>query len=251
MKNQPTEAMHHRNTNEVVKQLDTSIDKGLNNEEINKRQAKFGKNEMPKAKKTPAWKRFLLQFHNLLIYILIGAAVITALMDHWIDTWVILAVVVVNSIIGFVQEGKAEEALDSIRNMLSLHAIVTRNQEKQDVEAVELVPGDIVHLKSGDKVPADLRIIEAKDLQIEESPLTGESTAVNKNTNPVSEDAILAERKGMAYAGTTVVFGNATCVVVATGKNTELGKINQMMSDVEEITTPLLQQIEGFSKVLS
>ena len=236
---------------ETLKNLDVSIEKGLTTEEVKKRQEKVGKNEMPKGKKTPAWKRFLLQFHNILIYILIIAGVITALMDHWIDTWVILAVVVVNAIIGFVQEGKAEEALESIKNMLTLHAIVTRNKDKFDIEAVELVPGDIVHLKSGDKVPADIRIVQAKDFQVEESPLTGESTAVKKNTEPVDEDVILAERKCMVYAGTTVVMGSAIGVVVATGKATELGKINQMMTEVEEITTPLLQQIESFGKVLS
>ncbi len=241
----------HLSKEKVIEFFNLDVSEGLSDKEVVAQQEAFGKNKMPEPKKNPAWKRFLLQFHNLLIYILMAAAVITALMNHWIDTWVILVVVVVNSIIGFVQEGKAEEALESIKNMLSLHAIVTRNGEKQTIEAVNLVPGDIIHLKSGDKVPADVRIIEAKDFQVEESPLTGESIAVTKNTDAADASAILAERRGMAYAGTTVVFGNATCIVVATGMTTEIGKINTMMSEVEEITTPLLKQIEDFSKILS
>lgn len=216
-----------------------------------KRKEKYGLNELPTGKKQSEIKRFLLQFHNLLIYILLIAAVITAFMDHWIDTWVIFLVVVVNAIIGYIQEGKAEEALEGIRNMLSLHALVIRDGKQKDIEAKDLVPGDVIKLKSGDKIPADVRIIEARDFQVEESPLTGEAEAVEKNVDPVEKDVLLGDRKGMGFSGTTVVYGKATAVVVETGANTELGKINKMMTNVVVITTPLLRQIEEFSKWLS
>jgi magnesium-transporting ATPase (P-type) len=245
---------HHWHTltpEEIKEQLNTNFEKGLSGEEISKRKEKYGLNELPKGKKQSEIKRFLLQFNNLLIYILLIAAVITALMDHWIDTWVILLVVVVNAIIGYIQEGKAEEALEGIRNMLSLHAIVIRDGKQKDIEAKDLVPGDVIKLKSGDKIPADVRIIESRNFQVEESPLTGEAEAVEKNTKTVEKDALLGDRKGMGFSGTTVVYGKATAVVVETGAVTEIGKINKMMTNVQAITTPLLQQIEQFSKWLS
>ncbi len=236
---------------EVLKKLNSNQENGLSKGEVKKRVELYGLNQMPKGKKKHPIIKFLLQFHNTLIYILIVAAIITALMDHWIDTWVIAAVVIINALIGFVQEGKAEKALDSIKNMLSLNAIVIRDGKQQKIEAEELVPGDIVKLKSGDKIPADIRIIEAKNLQVEESALTGESTAVDKNTSSVDEDALLGDRTGMAFSSTVIMQGSCTGIVVATGASTEIGKINTLMSEVEEITTPLLQQIESFGKLLS
>ena len=236
---------------EVKDRLDTNLEKGLSKEEVVKRREKYGLNEIPKGKKQSELKRFLLQFHNLLIYILLIAALITAIMDHWIDTWVIVLVVVVNAVIGYLQEGKAEKALEGIRNMLSLHALVIRNGKQKDIEAKDLVPGDVIRLKSGDKIPADVRLIHTRDFQVEESPLTGEAEAVYKNADPVEEKTLLGDRLGMGFSGTTVVYGKATAVVVETGANTELGKINQMMTNVRVITTPLLKQIEDFSKWLS
>ncbi|MCM4161253.1 cation-transporting P-type ATPase [Antarcticibacterium flavum] len=242
---------HALTVEEIKERLGTDIKKGLTKEEISNRKEEYGRNELPQEKKQSELMRFLLQFNNLLIYILIIAAVITALMDHWIDTWVILLVVVLNAVIGYVQEGKAEEALAGIRNMLSLHAIVVRDGKQKEIEAVDLVPGDVVLLKSGDKVPADVRIVEEKDLQVEESPLTGEAQAVEKDTKPVDENTLLGDQTGMAFSGTTIVFGKARAVVVETGGRTEIGKINKMVSGVQKITTPLLQQIEDFSKWLS
>lgn len=242
---------HSMPVNEVTKKLETNSTSGLSREEVLKRTELFGKNEIPQGKKQSELKRFLLQFNNLLIYILFTAAVITALMNHWIDTWVILLVVLINAIIGYVQEGKAEKALAGIRNMLSPHAVVIREGKQKEIEAKELVPGDVVQLKSGDKIPADVRIIESRDLQVEESPLTGEAEAVEKNVNPVAPDSLLGDRTGMGFSGTTVVYGKAKALVVETGAATEIGKINTMMSEVQVITTPLLQQIEQFSKWLS
>jgi magnesium-transporting ATPase (P-type) len=245
------EKWHSMKADEVIKELNTNPDEGLNDNEIKERQEKYGKNKLPEGKKNPWWKRLLQQFNNVLIYILIAAAVITALMDHWIDTWVILAVVIVNALIGYIQEGKAEKALESISKMLSLEAVVIRKGEKKTVNAEELVPGDIIFLKSGDKIPADVRLYKLKDLQVEESPLTGESTAVDKSVDPVEEDAIIGDQTSMAFSGTVVTYGKATGVVVATGSDSEIGKINKMISEVEKITTPLLQQIEKFGKWLS
>lgn len=242
---------HSMAGDKVLDIQDSRLETGLSNSEVAKRSAEYGRNEIPKGKKRSWFTRLLLQFHNVLIYVLMIAALITALMDHWIDTWVIVAVVVINAVIGFIQEGKAEKALDSIRQMLSLEAVVLRDGKKQTIEAEELVPGDIVFLKSGDKIPADLRLVEAKDFRVEESPLTGESSAVEKNTAPVEASAIIGDQLSMAFSGTVVVYGKATGVVVRTGAETELGRINQMISSVEHITTPLLKQIEAFSKWLS
>ncbi|TVR43883.1 MAG: cation-transporting P-type ATPase [Bacteroidia bacterium] len=242
---------HAMPADEAIKELETDKENGLSSDEAAKRLEKYGRNEIPKGPKRTWWQRLLAQFHNVLIYVLIGAAVITALMDHWIDTWVILAVVIINALIGFLQEGKAERALESIQEMLSLEAVVIRGGKKQTIDAEELVPGDVVMLKSGDKIPADLRLFKSKDLRVEESPLTGESTSVEKDTEAVDEDAIIGDQTSMAFSGTVVTYGKATGVVIGTGTETEIGKINKMMSEVEEITTPLLQKIEKFGKWLS
>ncbi len=242
---------HSMEAEEVVKEFNTSKDEGLNKEEVGKRQEKYGKNELPKGKKRPWWKRLLMQFQNVLIYLLLAAAIITALIEHYTDMWIILAVVIINAVIGFIQEGKAEKALEDIREMLSLEAEVLRDGEKKTIDAEDLVPGDVVVLKSGDKIPADIRLFKSKDFQVEESPLTGESTAVKKSTEPAEEDAIIGDQSSMAFSGTIVTYGKATGVVVAIGSDSEIGKINKMISEVEDITTPLLQKIDKFGKWLS
>ncbi len=195
--------------------------------------------------------RFLMQFHNVLIYVLIAAAVITAAMGHWVDSLVILGVVVINAAIGFIQEGKAEAALEAIRGMLSPHAQVLRDGRRQEIDAAELVPGDIVFLVSGDRVPADLRLIEVKSLKIEEAALTGESVAVEKQTGPVAADAPLGDRASMAWSGTLVTYGQGVGVVAATGAATEIGRISRMLTEVEGIETPLLRKIAKFGHWLT
>jgi P-type Ca2+ transporter type 2C len=242
---------HSMDVESVLEKMNTSAKEGLTDVEAGNRLEKFGYNRLPEKKKRSALMRFLLQFHNVLIYVLIAAAVITALMEHWIDTFVIFAVVFVNAAIGFLQEGKAEKALEGIRKMLSLEALVVRDGNRRKIAAEEVVPGDIVHLRSGDKVPADVRIIKAKNFRVEESPLTGESTDVGKTTEPVEEKAVIGDRKSMAYSGTMVSYGAATGVVVGTGAETEIGKITEMISEVEVITTPLLQKIDRFGLWLS
>jgi P-type Ca2+ transporter type 2C len=234
----------------VLNKLNSS-EEGLTDDKAKERLDEYGLNKLPEPESRSALMRFLMHFHNVLIYVLMVAAVITALLDHWLDTWVILGVVFINALIGFIQEGKAEKALEGIKEMLSLDANVLRNGKRKNISAEKLVPGDIVLLESGDKIPADLRLINVRNLRVEESALTGESVAVDKKTDPVSEDAVPGDQKCMAFSGTSVVYGRATGVVVETGSNTELGKINRMMTEVEKITTPLLRQIDSFGTVLS
>lgn len=242
---------HNEEPGKVVSILESNEKKGLSIEEAARRLEEFGANKLPERKQRGPLMRLLMQFHNVLIYVLLAAAVVTALMDHWIDTWVILAVVIINAAIGFIQEGKAEQALDSLKKMLSLKANVIRDGRRMEVNAEDLVPGDIVRLESGDKIPADIRIIEQRNFKVEESALTGESQPVNKKTDPVDANAVVGDRSSLGFNSTMVTYGRATGIVVGTGANTEIGKINTMMGDVEKMTTPLLQQIDGFGKQLS
>ncbi len=224
---------------------------GLGSEDAAQRLAAVGPNRLPEAPKESWFKRFFKHFNDLLIYILLVAAVVTAALGHWIDTGVILAVVVINAIIGFIQEGKAEEALEGIRKMLSLHAHVRRDGEWAEVGAETLVPGDVVRLRSGDRVPADLRLLEAVNLRIEESALTGESVPSEKGIEPAADDAGVGDRHGMAYSGTMVAAGRGLGVVTGTGVSTELGRINTMIAEVQTLATPLTRQMNHFGKVLS
>ncbi|ALS98844.1 cation-transporting P-type ATPase [Lacimicrobium alkaliphilum] len=241
----------HTKSGEEVQDSLQSTAEGLSSELAQQRLAENGPNRLPEVKGKPAWLRFLLQFHNILIYVLLISALITALLGHWLDTTVILAVVLVNAIIGYVQEGKAEQAMQSLRNMLAPNASVIRDGKRQTIPATDLVIGDLVLLEAGDKVPADMRLLKAHNLSIQEAILTGESVAVNKNTDRVSIDAPLGERSGMAFSGTFVGAGQGRGLVVATGAATEIGKINRMLGEVEQLTTPLVEQMAGFAKWLS
>lgn len=236
---------------ELIKKLGTDQDAGLRAEEVSARLTKFGPNRLPTAGKRSPLTRFLMQINNVLIYVLLGAGVGKILLGEWLDASVILGVVIINALLGFVQEGKAEKALDSIRNMLSSEAMAVRDGKTRMVSAEELVPGDVVLLQSGDKIPGDIRLCEVKNLRVEEAPLTGESVPVDKIEDPVDDKAQIGDRKSMAYSGTLVVSGRAKGIVVATGGNTELGHINQMLSGVKTMETPLLRQIERFGKILT
>ncbi|MDT8386347.1 MAG: cation-transporting P-type ATPase [Thiogranum sp.] len=226
-------------------------DNGLSSSEVKRRLDHYGPNSLPEPRQRGPVLRLLVQFHNLLIYVLLVAAVVTALLGHWLDAGVILGVVIINALIGFVQEGKAEDALRAIRQMLSPHATVLRDNQRLKVPAEELVPGDIVLLQSGDKVPADLRLVTVKSLQIQEAALTGESLAVEKQIAATDPDAPLGDRYSMAYSGTLVTYGQARGLVVATGAATELGRISSMLSTVESLTTPLLRQMAQFARWLT
>ncbi len=224
---------------------------GLAPDDAASRLIEHGPNRLPEPPRRSLLLRFLAHFHNVLIYVLIGAAIVTASLAHWVDTGVILAVVIVNAIIGFVQEGRAEDAMSAIRSMLAPHASVMRAGARISVDAAELVPGDVVLLEAGDKVPADLRLLAAKGLRVQEAILTGESVAVEKATAPVAADAALGDRSSMAFSGTIIAAGTGRGVVVGTGAATEIGRISDMLGQVEVLTTPLVEQMDRFARWLT
>ncbi|MGE0384386.1 MAG: cation-transporting P-type ATPase [Gammaproteobacteria bacterium] len=224
---------------------------GLAPVEVATRLARHGENRLPAAPRRAPLLRFLMHFHNVLIYVLLGSAMITMLLGHLADTLVILAVVVANAVIGHLQEGKAEKAMDSIRSMLAPHAGVIRDGVRQTIDGHLLVPGDIVLLEAGDKVPADLRLLSARGLRIQEAILTGESLPVDKHADPVPTGAALGDRACLAFSGTLVAGGQGRGVVVATGRATEIGRISGLLSEVRTLTTPLVRQMDVFAKWLT
>ena len=224
---------------------------GLDTAEAARRLAEFGPNRLPEPPKRSPFLRFLSHFHNVLIYVLIAAAVVTAALQHWVDTGVILTVVIVNAVIGYIQEGRAEQAMDAIRGMLAPRSAVLRDGRRVSVEASDLVAGDIVLVEAGDRVPADLRLIEARGLKAEEAILTGESVPVDKGTAPVAQDAALGDRTSMVFSGTLIAAGTARGVVAATGPDTQIGRISGMLARVQTLTTPLVAQMDGFARWLT
>jgi calcium-translocating P-type ATPase len=241
----------HNTDVETLMQGVNGCEAGLSMEEAAIRLERYGPNRLAEPKRRHPLVRFLYQFHNVLIYVLIVAGVVTALLQHWVDASVIFAVVVVNALIGHIQEGKAEDALNAIRQMLSPRAMVLRNGKQLTIDAEHLVVGDMVLLQSGDRVPADLRLIKVKGLQVQESVLTGESMAVEKLTAPLPLDLPLADRSNMAYSGTLITHGKGSGVVVATGAGTEIGRIGSLVGEVEQVTTPLLRQMAQFGRWLT
>jgi len=247
--NQPP-SWHQRPAADVLAALETSP-RGLSQEEAARRRELHGPNRLPEAPRPGLVVRIARQFHNVLIYVLLGAAAITAGLGHLLDTAVILAVVVANAIIGLLQEGKAEKAMGAIRSMLAPRAMVLRDGERRTVDGVLLVPGDVVLLEAGDRVPADLRLLDARGLQIQEAVLTGESVPTDKTIEPVASDAALGDRTCMAFSGTTVTSGQGRGVVVATGAGTEIGRISGLLAGVEPLVTPLVVQMGHFARWLS
>ncbi|MBV8745295.1 MAG: HAD-IC family P-type ATPase, partial [Xanthobacteraceae bacterium] len=237
---------HALNKEEVEKRLATGTNKGLDAGEASRRLQKYGFNQLPEGKTRGPLMRFLSQFNNILVYVLLGAGFVKLMLNLWIDAAIIFGVVILNALLGFVQEGRAEKALDSIRNMLSAESRTLRGGETRMIPAARLVPGDIVLLESGDKVPADLRLIDVKNFRTEEAALTGESVPADKSTGTLATNATVGDRENMAFSGTTIVAGRATGIVVATGSDTELGRINQLLSSVSALETPLLRQIKKF-----
>ncbi len=241
---------HHLPEEEILELLGTNKEKGLDIFEVEHRQNRFGPNRLTTKAGKSTLIRFLLQFHQPLIYILLSAAAITFLLQEWIDAGVILAVVLVNAIVGFTQEAKAVKAIDALSKTMSSSAKVLRAGKKQEINAIDLVPGDIVLLQSGDKVPADMRLTSVRELQIDESALTGESLPVQKKNDILDRDVMLSDRRNMAYASTLVSFGQGVGVVVSTGDKTEIGRISQLISDTAELETPLTKKIGHFSHIL-
>ena len=241
---------HALAADEVLAALDTSR-KGLSQADAAERAARYGMNRLPPPPARSAWRRLLLQFHNVLIYVLLSAGLITLSLGQWIDAGVIFAVVAVNALIGFVHEGKAERALDAVKKMLSTQAMVMRDGERLTLPAETLVPGDLVQVQSGDRVPADMRLLSGRNLRIDEAILTGESAPAEKSVEVAAIDAQLSDRRSMAYSGTFVAAGQGLGIVVETGKRTEIGRISELLARVQPLTTPLIRKLAVFSRWLT
>ncbi len=247
----PTAAAWHALPVAAALDAMSSGPEGLATPEAAKRLDLLGPNALPTAKQPSPLQRMLAQFDNLLIHVLLLAAVVTAILGHPIDTTVIVGVVVANAVIGYVQEGKAEAALDAIRSMISPKASVLRDGQRVTIAASDVVTGDVLLLEPGDRVTADVRLVKARNLRLDESVLTGESVPVEKSIEPVAATAAVADRRSMAFSGTLVVAGQGTGVVVATGLATELGRISALLSRVSQIETPMIRQMNRFARQLT
>jgi magnesium-transporting ATPase (P-type) len=235
---------------EVIECFSSDADEGLSPEEVASRYEKYGWNELQFKPGKPAWLRFLLQFHQPLLYILLLAGAIKAILGSWTNAAVIWGVTVINAVIGYVQEAQAEGAIASLAKTVTTEVNVLREGQTLRIPSRDLVPGDIVLLASGDKVPADLRLLKVRNLQVDESALTGESVPVNKSIQLLSPDTPLAERTNMAYAGSFITFGQGKGIVVATANDTEVGQISQAMENRVSLSTPLTRKFAKFSRTL-
>jgi cation-transporting ATPase F len=241
---------HNLEDKDVLEKTSTSLSDGLPSAEVTQRRERFGPNAITQKKGASLFVLFLHQFRQPLIYILIVAGIVTAALQEFVDSGVIFGVVLVNAVIGFIQESKALKAIEALSKAMTSEATVIRDGKKQRIPAIELTIGDIVSLQSGDKVPADLRLLQLRELQIDESALTGESVPVVKQTAVLAADTVLADRTNMAYFSMLVTYGTGTGVVTAIGNDTEIGRINQMIASADILATPLTKQIARFSKLL-
>ncbi|MCX7596645.1 MAG: HAD-IC family P-type ATPase [Fischerella sp.] len=239
---------HALETGVAIAYLETDLEKGLSSVEAKQRLTDFGANELTAKKSKPWWLKFLLQFNQPLLIILLCAGLVKAISGSFVNAGVIWGVTTTNAIIGFIQESKAESAIAALAKAITTETTVIRDGKKLRTQSRELVPGDLVLLASGDKVPADLRLVQVRNLQVDESALTGESVAVEKDTLPLTAETPLAERKNMAYAGGFVTFGQAMGIVVATGNATETGRISQLMERHTDLSTPLTRKFDKFSQ---
>ncbi len=242
---------HARSLDEALRTLSVLASTGLSREEAARRLAQYGRNSLPAPKRHGPWLRLALQFHNPLIYVLLVAGAITFGLKDYVDTGVIVGVVLINAVIGFIQEGKAEKALEAVSALLSSRATVLREGARHEIDAALLVPGDVVLLESGARVPADLRLLRVKNLRVNEAALTGESVPVEKGTEPVAGDASIGDRSCMAYAGTVVSFGQAHGLVVGTGQATEMGHIGKLVGEVQTLVTPLTRRLDQFARQIT
>jgi len=247
MKTSEAIAWHALDQANVLARLEADPKRGLSAGEAQRRLLESGPNRLPEASRRSGTMRLLLQFHNPLIYVLLAAAVVTALLGDYIDAAVIVGVVLINAAIGYVQEGKAEQALEAVRGMLASHATVMRDGVRLQIDAAELVPGDLVLLEPGDRVPADLRIVHAHNLRATEAALTGESMPSEKQAAPVGATASLGDRASMLYSGTLVASGLARAVVVATGTHSEIGRIGSLVGGLPPLATPLTRRLDHFA----
>ncbi|RYD24375.1 MAG: HAD family hydrolase [Verrucomicrobiaceae bacterium] len=241
------EAPYQMSSGEAARLLGVNLSTGLPLDEVRRRRSEFGMNRITAPRGIPALLKFRRQFQQPLVYMLLLAAGITAGLGEWVDSAVISSVVIFNAIVGFLQESKAEKSIESLSRMVTAEATVRRDGQKLRINAEALVPGDVVFLNAGDRVPADLRIVNARGLRVDESMLTGESQPVTKHSDPLELGTILAERKNLAYAGTMVTGGQAESVVWAVGDDTETGRLARLLSSTAEISTPLTRKIARFS----
>jgi cation-transporting P-type ATPase F len=246
--NKQSQVWHSMEIGEAIALLKSIPEKGLNDFEVKERVNKYGANELTGQKGQPWWLKFLLQFNQPLLIILLCAGLVKALSGSFVNAGVIWGVTTTNAIIGFIQESKAEDAIAALAQAITTETTVIRDGQKVRIPSRDLVPGDLVILISGDKVPADLRLIQVKNFQVDESGLTGESVAVEKKLNILNPETPIGDRKNMAYAGGFVTFGQATGIVVATGNNTETGKISALMQQHSHLATPLTRKFDKFSK---
>jgi cation-transporting ATPase F len=241
---------HHLPPDEIETLLETSATKGLDIFELEHRLAHFGPNRLTTKKGKGPLELFFLQFHQPLVYILLAAALVTFLLQEWVDSGVIFGVVLVNAVVGFIQESRALKAIEALAQSMEGSATVVRAGKKVRIPSAEVVPGDLVLLESGDKVPADLRLLRSRELQIDESTLTGESVPVQKQPDPLAQETVLADRHNMAYSSTLVTYGTGAGLVVATGDSTEIGQINTLIASAQMLATPLTRKITQFSGTL-
>ncbi len=235
----------------------TDAQRGLSEEEARARLDGYGKNELEAEKPVPQWKKFLAQFQNVLVILLLIATAISA--GLWLyereSAWpyeatAIFAVVLLNALMGYIQESRAEEAVAALSQMSAAHAHIIRDSAQRNVPAADLVPGDIILVAEGDTIPADARLIESAALQTAEAALTGESLPASKDTLTIMEDAELGDRRNMIFSGTTVASGHGRAVVVATGMQTQMGRIAGMLEDTSAEITPLQKELARVGKLL-
>ncbi len=244
---QPTATYHSREASEVLSALNSNR-RGLTPAEVSRRLAEFGPNELVEKHKISPWAIFLEQFKNLLIIILLVAVVLSAVLGEVADAVVIFAIVLFAAVLGFLQEYRAERAMEALKRMASPTATVLRDGQEVEIPSRELVPGDVILLRTGDHTPADARLLEAVNLKLEEAPLTGESQPVEKMTAPLSQELAIGDRRNMVYMGTSVVYGRGLGVVTGTGMNTEFGQIAAMLQEVEEEKTPLQVNLDRMGR---
>ena len=246
----PEQEWHRLTTDETLVKLDSDLDHGLSATTADTRLAEYGPNTITPQKGTGPLRRALAQFNQPLVIILILAGTVTAVLEEWVDAGVIFGVVVINAVVGYLQESKAVKAIEALSRTMTAEATVLRDGRRMRLSASELVPGDVVVLQAGDKIPADVRLTYSRDLRVDESALTGESVPVGKETAPLAAETELADRVNMAYASSLVTGGQGAGVVIATGDATEVGRISHLISETAEIATPLTRKIAQFSKVL-
>ena len=250
MESPPPAAWHAITAEEAAHTLGVTVATGLSKAEVKRRQAESGPNKVSARRGTPAWLKFLQQFHQPLVYVMLVAVGVTSFLGEWVDAGVIGAIVVVNAIVGFLQETKAETAIEALAKMVVTEATVRREGKKERVPSESLVPGEVVLLQSGDRVPAEMRLIEIRSLQVDESALTGESLPVAKQLDVLPEGTELADRTNLAFAGTFITSGQAEGVVCLIGDQTETGRIAGLIAGAVEMSTPLTKQIARFSQMV-